>query len=103
MKTLKTFILTILCIMTIQDCMSERIICSKDSVCNKSDYHYTTLKECEVAPVLLGLAENFIQGNKRAVSIAAKPLIGKFACYPVKSYPGMSFTVKKGALDFWNP
>lgn len=65
MKTFKTFILTILCIMTIQDCMSVRIICSKDSVCNKSDFYYTTLKECKVSPVLLSLAENFIRRNKK--------------------------------------
>lgn len=65
MKTIKTFILTILGIITIQDCMSERIICFKDSVRDRSDYDYTTLKECEVAPVLLSLAENFIRRNKK--------------------------------------
>ena len=65
MKTIKFFALTILWIAATQNCMSERINCSQDPPCNKSDFYYTTLKECEVSPVLLSLTEKFIQGNKK--------------------------------------
>ena len=26
-----------------------------------------------------------------------------FECYPVKSNPRISFSIKRGRLDFWNP